>query len=186
VSDLDINAGLFGPIGGVQVGDEFTGRFSYEIAPTNPDQAPGDPELGIYNGSELVIEGAAIPFEPPLVSVRHAFIATLPPAPPSSFDRFTIATSSPGSLYLAGIRLTLEAPYGAAFSDDSLPETLDLSAFTDGAALAGVRAIGIFPVPNIEDRGTIASLLQVPEPTASAMIAAGLFMVRRWSRKAPL
>lgn len=33
VTELDGNLGLFGQIGTVQVGDPFSGRFSYEIGP---------------------------------------------------------------------------------------------------------------------------------------------------------
>ena len=41
VTELDVNGGLFGPVGLVTVGEPFTGHFSYEVGPGNPDSGPG-------------------------------------------------------------------------------------------------------------------------------------------------
>jgi hypothetical protein len=171
VTELDVNAGLFGPFTSVNVGDLFTGHFSYEIGPGNPDQLPGDPERRRYDGLEFVVDGAAIAFEPPVIGVTHDQILTLPPAPPASFDRFAVLSSSPGSLYLNGISLQLRGPYGAAFTDDSLPTALDLGAFSDSQSLAGIRAFGLLPNPDIDDAGQLMSLEQVPEPGTTAVLA---------------
>jgi hypothetical protein len=183
VTELDLNAGLFGPFGSVNVGDPFTGHFSYALGLGNPDQLPADPEVGRYNGLEFVVNGAAIVFDAPLIAVQHNFTATLPPAPPSSFDRFAVFSASPGSLYLSGIRLELRGPYGAALADDSLPAGLDLAAFTDSQSLAGVRFVGLFPNPSTDDVGRVGSLDQVPEPSVGPVIAGACALLFVKSRR---
>ena len=162
VTELDVNAGLFGPVGLVTVGDPFTGHFSYETGPGNPDQAPGDSEVGIYNALEFVVDGSPLIFQNPGISVLHLFVPALFPLEPISIDRFRVVAATPGAPHFSA-NLTLTGSFGAAFTDDSLPTTLNLSVF-DTATVAGIVAFGLFPEPTIDDHGTVESLILIPEP----------------------
>lgn len=165
VETLTRDGGLFGAPGTVQIGAPFSGHFSYEVGPSNPDQLV-DPEVGRYVVLDLTIDQAAIPLTSlTAVSVVHEpGLATLPPTPPDpGRDRFAVsATSEPYPL----VTVQLRGPFGSAFSDDSLPLELELDDFPDGAFVQGLTAAGLFPNPNIEDVGAITSLRLVPEPAA--------------------
>jgi hypothetical protein len=65
----------------------------------------------------------------------------------------------------------LQGPFGSAFSDDSLPLSLDLADFPDGVSVVGLQAAGIVPNPSTHDLGTITRLSLVPEPHALALVA---------------
>ncbi len=172
VTELDLNAGLFGPVGAVNVGDPFTGHFSYVLGPGNPDQAPADPVVGRYSGVELAVDGAVISLAPPLVVVRHEFVPAIFPAEPLSIDSLTVFATTAGSQYASGVRLELRGPFGSAFSDDSLPSALNLAAFTEIQRLSGIKAVGIFPAETIDDVGQVSALTFVPEPAGAALAAA--------------
>lgn len=174
VSTLIRDGGLFGATGTVQIGDTFTGRILYETGPANPDQLPADPQRGGYVAIELVIDQSVLPTFTPLgILVTHApGVTTLPPLPPDpGSDGFTLAATS--AVIYPSVSLRLLGPFGAAFTDDSLPETLDLADFPDGAFVRGLVALGI-QTPNIEDVGTLTSLSRVPEPGSLALLASGL------------
>jgi hypothetical protein len=82
------------------------------------------------------------------------------------------------------VLLRLRGPFGSAFSDDALPETLDLADFPDGAFLQGLVAVGIGGSPSIEDVGAITSLTLVPEPGTLGLVAAALALLAA-RRRAP-
>jgi hypothetical protein len=174
VATLTRDGGLFGAPGTVQLGDPFTGRFSYDASPSNPDQLPEDPEVGRYDVLTLTIDQAVIPLTSlTAVSIVHEpGLATLPPAPPDlGRDRFAVsATSEPYPL----VTVQLRGPFDSAFSDDSLPIALDLADFPVGAFVQGLTAAGLFPNPSIEDVGSITSLQLVPEAGASARTGGAL------------
>jgi hypothetical protein len=171
---LTRDGGLFGAPGTVQLGDPFTGRFSYDASPSNPDQLPEDPEVGRYDVLTLTIDQAVIPLTSlTAVSIVHEpGLATLPPAPPDlGRDRFAVsATSEPYPL----VTVQLRGPFDSAFSDDSLPIALDLADFPEDAFVQGLTAAGLFPNPSIEDVGSITSLQLVPEAGANALRSGAL------------
>ena len=182
VTELDVNAGLFGPGGQVLVGDPFSGHFSYEVGPGNPDQLPADSEFGVYDALEFTIDGSPLTFQNPRIGITHRFVPSILPASPISIDRFQVVVETPGASH-ATAHLVLGGSFGAAFMDDSLPTHLDLSLF-DTARVAGVVAVGIHPAPTIDDHGTLEMLTQIPEPTTLTLVALGLFgCAVQWKRQ---
>lgn len=104
-----------------------------------------------------------------------------PPEPPDLGDDWLFA-SVPSEGHPGLVRLRLQGPYGAAFSDDSLPSDLDLADFPDVAAVQGIVAAGIAPNPSIQDVGTITELWRAPEADAGclgASVAAALLLRAR-------
>jgi hypothetical protein len=174
VTILTADDGLFGATGTVQIGDPFTGHFSYEVGPSNPDQEPGDPEVGAYNLTEFVVDQSLVPWTSILgVSVQHVPpIGTFPPDPPDPGRDVlrAVATTTPYPV----VSVFLRGPFGSAFSDDSLPSSLDLADFPDGAFVQGLVAGGLDPFPSIEDVGIITALRLVPEPGALALLGAAV------------
>ena len=183
VAELDVNAGLFGPLGLVTVGDPFTGHFSYEVGLGNPDQSPGDSEVGIYDALEFAIDGSPLVFQNPRIGVTHLFVPSIAPLEPISIDSFRVIAETPGAPHFSA-SLTLSGPFGAAFTDDSLPTTLNLSAF-DTAIVAGIVAFGLHPLPTIDDHGTLETLALIPEPStlAIATIALLSLVAFAWRRR---
>ena len=172
VTELLVDGGLFGPPGTVQVGDPFTGHFSYEVGPVNPDQLPDDSQLGRYELTAFVVDQSAAPLEttPFGVGVTHQpGLPTLPPSPPDlGLDRLSIVSTS--DVYPSRVSLILEGPFESAFLGDSLPLALALADFPDVAIVRGLVAVGLFPNPSIQDVGVLVSL--VPEPGAEALAGA--------------
>jgi hypothetical protein len=172
VSILTQDGGLFGAPGTVQVGDPFTGQFSYETGPTNPDQEPADTVHGLYEVTEIVVDQSVLaPFSPLGITVTHqAPLATVPPNPPDVGKDWFIATTTTQSVYPT-VSVRLQGPWESAFADDSLPASLDAADFPDKAVVGFVLA-GIVPNPAIEDVGTIDTLVLAPEPAPLALGAA--------------
>ncbi len=172
VSILTQDGGLFGAPGTVQVGDPFTGHLTYETGPGNPDQVPADSVHGFYEVVEVVVDQSVLaPFSPLGITVTHdAPKATVPPNPPDVGKDWFVATTTTQSVYPT-VSVRLLGPYESAFADDSLPASLDPADFTD-RILLGFVAAGIYPLPSIEDAGTIDSLVLAPEPGPAALGAA--------------
>jgi hypothetical protein len=174
VTELLVDGGLFGAPGTVQVGDPFTGHFSYEVGSENPDQLPGDAELGRYELTAFVVDQSAAPLAPtPFgVGVTHQpGLPTLPPSPPDlGLDRLSIVSTS--DVYPSRVSLVLEGPFESAFLSDSLPLALELSDFPDVAMVRGLVAVGLFPNPSIQDLGVLTSLVPGPGVEAAAAAAA--------------
>jgi hypothetical protein len=169
VATLTGDAGLFGPPGEVPIEQPFSGSFSYEVGAGNPDQSPGDPEVGRYGLADLVVDQAAIPLATlEGVSVVHQPGGpTLPPADPDPGRDWLFANATAAG-YTA-VRLRLQGPYESAFSDDSLPTALDLADFPDVAVVHGIVSAGLPPNPAVEDVGVITALWRVPEPGRAAL-----------------
>jgi hypothetical protein len=178
VTDLIADAGLFGTPGSVLIGDPFSGHFSYDVGPGNPDQV-ADPEQGIYNVIDFVVDDALVPLSGALLSVQHRPpIGTFPPDPPDpGLDAFEIVAMAPG---YSGVVLALTAPFGAVFSDDSLPQSLVLANFTDQRILNGIVTGGIDGGQGSFDAGELQSLTRVPEPNALFLLGMGLVAVATW------
>jgi hypothetical protein len=181
VTHLDVNAGLFGGIGTVNVGDPFTGWVTYEVGVGNPDQLPADPEVGLYQALAFVLDNSAIALVNPRIGIRNRHpIPTLPPPPDPGENVFAILAGATGSVY-GGIRLTLSGPFGAAFSDDSLPSDLNLTQFSE-ATLAGIVAFGLPPLPDVVDAGVITRFdrqTPIPEPSTCILLMTALVLTRR-------
>ncbi len=168
------DGGLFGAPGTVQIGDSFSGRFSYDVGASNPDQLPADAERGVYVLASLEVDQSVVAIDPDFVNVLHRpGQDSLPPAPPDPgrdwFQAF--ASSQP---YERWVAVQLLGSYDSAFGDDSLPLDLDLDDFDQGAFLQGLFRSGIAPAPSIEDVGRITSLWLVPEPGSAALLSLGV------------
>jgi len=69
-----------------------------------------------------------------------------------------------------GVQIILDAPFGSALGDDSLPAALSLPAFSTAHKLEAIVAIGLH-TPPMEDAGEITSLTLVPEPSSGLLLA---------------
>ena len=114
VVDNTANLGVFGPPGTVDLGDVITGRISYDNGSGNPDQEPGDANLGVYDLLEFVVDQAVVAITPVGVGVqRIAPIPNLDPmAPPDlGSDRFSAAGSFDFGAMMFIVTLTLSGPF---------------------------------------------------------------------------
>lgn len=181
VSELTSDHGLFGAPGTVNVGDPFSGHFSYLVGPGNPDQLPAEPSIGVYDLLDFVVDGGVATFSGlSLVLVSRTPPApALPPAPPDpGADTVSVFTQSPN--YAAGVRLRLTAPFGAALADDSLPLALNLADFSLESTLTGSQGETLFQQPPSLDVGRLTSLTRavgVAEPPPLALVAAGALIL---------
>lgn len=178
VTEADKDLGLFGAFGGVSVGDAFGGEFSFEVGAGNPDQDPGDLEIGVYNLNGFSVFGSTAVITPNFIVVEHEPPGVaLPPAVPSpGGDRFYVSIDVVG--YGNGVLLALIAPYDTFMSDDSLPTALQLSDFTVQSVLAS-REKALPPFEALNDIGAIEtlsliSIVEVPEPGTLALFGLGL------------
>lgn len=172
--------GLFGSP--VAVGDNFSGRFSYETGAGNPDQfisGVGSADIGFYNLTSFELDGTLLSITGGSITIfNDPFPAIFPNTPQDDEFRISvgIAPTNPNP-YPAGVLLTLRAPF-TLFGDDSLPELLDLADFSSGASLVGIQTIGIDPAPSIVDAGQLSSLTlvpsQIPLPPGLPLLGAGL------------
>ncbi len=171
VSDDTGNLGVFGSPPSTAINDPFTGRFSYMTGPGNPDQTPGDAKIGQYNLVAFELDQAVVAITPAGIVVQHdpGLPSLDPMAPPPGFDRFSVVGTFSDGMVNRPVVLRLEAPYGAAFADDSLPTSLSLSDFTEQHNVQAIRVIGLMGGTSQIDAGQLTSLMQVPEPTASGL-----------------
>lgn len=176
--------GIFGPPGGpdvVQVGDPFTGRFFYEIGPGNPDQQPGDPQLGAYDLIDFQIDQAIVSITPLVIGIIHEPpLAVLPPSPPDpGTDGVIVAGSFLDVDTVRPVSLRLEAPYQSVFIDDSLPTNLVLEDFPFRQVVRAIVTVGL-DGPGSSDVGQLDSLILVPEPSSlTLLVLGGLALLRR-------
>jgi hypothetical protein len=171
VTDDTGNLGVFGSPPTTAINDPFSGRFSYTMGPGNPDQAPGDPKIGQYSLVAFELDQAVVAISPASIVVQHdpGLPQLDPMAPPAGFDRFGVVGTFSDGVTNRSVVLRLEAPYGAAFADDSLPANLSLSIFTDQSNVQAIRVIGLMGGSSQIDAGQLTSLVQVPEPSVSCL-----------------
>jgi hypothetical protein len=177
--------GVFGPLSSVNIGDIITGRLSYETGPGNPDQQPGDSNIGLYDLLEFVIDQAVVPITPDGILVFRAppvpqLDPNAPPDPGSDLFRAVGAFESGGDGYV--VALTLAAAFGAVFPDDVLPASLALGAFTDARNVRAIRTSGLGSLLGQIDEAELVPLTSVPEPSSLVLLsigASGLALLRR-------
>jgi hypothetical protein len=177
VTDNTANLGVFGPFGTVDLGDVITGHISYDTGLGNPDQEPGDPNLGVYDLLDFVIDQAVVGITPLGIGVQRVPpIPNLDPnAPPDLGDDLFRAAGSidiGGMMFIVG--LTLGAPYGAVFADDSLPVSLALSDFTAVQHVRAIRVLGLEPGTSQIDAAQLTEPVPVPEPTLFMLLSLGM------------
>lgn len=188
ITQLDLDEGLFGASGAVSVGDSFSGAFSYVVGVENPDQAPGDPELGQYDVLAASLDGTLLPLDPSIFGavVRHESPQpTVPPAPPDDgLDAFSIPVGLNIGAY-AIISISFSAPFNTALTDDSLPTSFNLADWTI-AEIVGRESPSLPTGPNgsppMADLGVITSLelisltpvSDVPLPPAAVLFIVGV------------
>jgi hypothetical protein len=181
VTDDTGNLGVFGTPLSVDVGNPFTGRFSYLTGLDNSDQSPSDATVGQYALAGFEIDQSIVPLTPLRIVVQHD--PGLPPldpmAPPPGFDAITFAATFPDGMLTRIVSLYLEAPFSAVFADDSLPTGLTLSAFTDEQQVRAIRVIGLMGGESQIDAGQVTSLVQVPEPGAAWLALLAVSAMRR-------
>jgi hypothetical protein len=189
VTDNTANLGVFGSFGTVNLGDVVTGHIAYETGPGNPDQDPGDPDLGLYDLLEFVIDQAVVPIAAEGIGILRIPPAVVidPMAPPdlgSDFFRAVGSFDIGGTMFI--VSLDLEAPYDAVFSDDSLPAGLTLADFTTVQRVRAVRVLGLEPGGSQIDTAQLTELASVPEPAVLGLLAlaASAFGLRRRARAA--
>ncbi len=179
VTDDTGKLGVFGPPLSVQVGQPFTGRFSYMIGPGNPDQLPADAELGTYNLVDFQLDQAVVPITPLAVIIMHrAGLPTLDPLPPDpGLDRFSVVGTFPFDDGFKVVSLSLSGPYESVFTDDSLPLSITLGQFPDAKIVQAIRVIGLAPDGQSQiDAGQLNSLVRIPEPS-SQLLAIGCLAI---------
>jgi hypothetical protein len=179
VTDNTGNLGVFGQPFTVQVGQPFTGRFSYMTGLGNPDQLPADAELGTYNLVDFQLDQAVVPITPLAVVITHrAGLPTLFPLPPDpGLDRLSVVGTFPFDDGFKVVSLSLSGPYESVFPDDSLPLNITLGEFTDAKIVQSVRVIALAPDGQSQiDAGQLASLMRIPEPN-SLLLAFGCLTI---------
>jgi len=186
VSELSGGTGVLGLPGAVQLGDPFTGRFAYEVGPANPDQLPTDATEGRCNLIDFQIDQSFSPVAPFGVRViHHPGIPTLPPLPPNpGMDSVTVIGSFVDIVGVPrSVSLRLEANFGAALGDDSLPLNLALSDFPVVQQVRSIVLTGLQGNPTLQDAGRLTSLTLVPEPaTLSLLCLVGPILLRKRRR----
>jgi hypothetical protein len=159
------------PIPGLVEGDPFTGRLTYDLAPTFVTtaflwEAPYDPSIGID------------------ITVRDQFFSSddadifLIDVEQGDSDYFFTASipDTPLSLFLSDSSRT-------AFDSNDLPTSLALEDFDQahiGQVFLGPRGDASFLII-----GTVQSLVQIPEPASGALALVGLLVLALGRRAGP-
>lgn len=180
-------------IGGIKVGDAFSGTFSYDPADT-ADSNPS-PSSGIYTQSGTVTNIAATVHGLTFVGPTNATATIAITNDTSGMDTFLERSLFPHSLLPPGwshsgfesMYIGLQDTSQTVFASDSLPAALSLSSFTNSTftwrAEEGTLSTptGFYSVPTFT--GRIETLAQVPEPTSILMATIGgagwIFAVRQ-------
>ncbi|HEY6639935.1 MAG TPA: VPLPA-CTERM sorting domain-containing protein [Nitrospiraceae bacterium] len=157
---------VFGP-SGLAVGDRFTGTFSYSLDQTGTNV----PTPGITN---YVFDSYSLTIQCQTVSAMGGGIQV---GNLSGFDYFQLNVDPLGTVVTGSINgfpagllfLALNDLTGSAFTDSTLPTTLDLANFT------GLRRVDVFfPPANGTAFGEITNLSVVPVPAALWLFVSGL------------
>ncbi len=188
IVELGLDDGLFGAAADTEIGDAFSGTFSYVVGPGNPDMQPGDAAVGQYAVQSAGLDGTLAPLGPipafGAIVTHKAPVSTLPPAPPDDGEDSLVIPLGVNLGDYATISLRFEAPFDMAFTDDSLPAGLTLTDFAV-AEIAGREAPSLSTGtddPLLADRGIITALTlistthvgEVPIPAALPLFLAGL------------
>lgn len=157
---------VYGP-SGLAVGDRFTGRFSYSLDQTGTNvPTPGITNY-VFDSYSLTIQGQTVS-----AMGGGIQIGNLP-----GFDYFQLNVDPPGTVVTGSINgfpagtlfLGMNDLTGNAFTDSTLPTTLDLANFT------AVRRVDVFfPPANGTAFGEITNLSVVPLPAAMWLFISGL------------
>lgn len=157
---------VYGP-SGLAVGDRFTGRFSYSLDQTGTNvPTPGITNY-VFDSYSLTIQGQTVSAMGGGIQVGN-----LP-----GFDYFQLNVDPPGTVVTGSINgfpagllfLALNDLTGSAFTDSTLPTTLDLANFT------ALRRVDVFfPPANGTAFGEITNLSVVPLPGALWLFLSGL------------
>ena len=194
----------FGPLpDGIYEGAPFVVDLVYDTA--LQDGRPDDPRRGIYGGKARIpgarprigpnhsISFRAGPSEIHASDDLSLWVGNdIDREPPASLglnlwehkgDNFQMFDSYiEGNFPLATFRqITFDwrDPSGTAFEGDSLPTTLDLSAFSDTWFRVFTGSLGWEPVFDL--RGIVTEIVIVPEPSSLALASiAGLAIIGRW------
>ena len=157
---------VYGP-SGLAVGDRFTGRFSYSLDQTGTNvPTPGITNY-VFDSYSLTIQGQTVSAMGGGIQVGN-----LP-----GLDYFQLNVDPPGTVVTGSINgfpagllfLALNDLTGSAFTDSTLPTTLDLANFT-----AVRRVDAFFPPANGTAFGEITNLSVVPLPGAVWLFLSGL------------
>jgi hypothetical protein len=157
---------VYGP-SDLAVGDRFTGRFSYTLDQTGTNvPTPGITNY-VFDSYSLTIQGQTVSAMGGGIQVGN-----LP-----GFDYFQLNVDPPGTVVTGSINgfsagtlfLALNDLTGSAFTDSTLPTTLDLANFS------GLRRVDVFfPPANGTAFGEITNLSVVPLPGAVWLFLSGL------------
>ena len=157
---------VYGP-SGIAVGDHFTGRFSYTLDQTGTNvPTPGITNY-VFDSYSLTIQGQTVSAMGGGIQVGN-----LP-----DFDYFQLNVDPPGTVVTGSINgfpagtlfLGLNGLTGSAFTDSTLPTTLDLANFS------ALRRVDVFfPPANGTAFGEITNLSVVPLPGAVWLFLCGL------------
>jgi hypothetical protein len=157
---------VYGP-SGLAVGDRFTGRFSYSLDQTGTNVPTPEITNYVFDSYSLTIQGQTVSAMGGGIQVGN-----LP-----GFDYFQLNVDPPGTVVTGSINgfpagllfLALNDLTGSAFTDSTLPTTLDLANFT------ALRRVDVFfPPANGTAFGEITNLSVVPLPGALWLFLSGL------------
>ena len=157
---------VYGP-SGLAVGDRFTGRFSYSLDQTGTNAPTPEITNYVFDSYSLTIQGQTVSAMGGGIQVGN-----LP-----GFDYFQLNVDPPGTVVTGSINgfpagllfLALNDLTGSAFTDSTLPTTLDLANFT------ALRRVDVFfPPANGTAFGEITNLSVVPLPGALWLFLSGL------------
>lgn len=204
VTEVDDSIAPLANVGGITVGDAFTGSFQFETNDAGPDLNAGNPNIGVYSlaGSAtsfmtLTIDGLTFVAGPGSVQVHNNVLSALSPVSDALFyaggplDVLPAGWSfSPPAGSNVGIAFI--DPTGTAFASDALPTTFDPSDWFASELFLSFTNV-TFPGgsdSNVDVTGAVnLTPAAVPEPSSLmllGLIGCGMGVARRWKRTASI
>jgi hypothetical protein len=197
ITSVTDTVGPLGDVGGINVGDSFTGSFTYESTASGGD-IDADPNRGLYfftpagfNTVSVTIDGLTFDTNPTQTSgadIRNNTMSTLS----ANTDLLNVFKGGPNlpagwSVALPASSL-LQVAYldaaGTALPNDSLPSSFSLADWDVGAIFLSFAGNVTFPGGNdnaVSIEGTI-NFTPVPEPSGLLLMSTAAFalsLVRR-------